>query len=250
MKQSWDVSRYEASHQYVWNYGASLVELLAPQPGERILDLGCGAGQLTDQIASAGAIVHGIDSSPAMIAQARINFPHLTFALASATGYHGEQPYDAVFSNAVLHWVKPPESAAATIASALKPGGRFVAEFGGAGNVASILDAFRTVLGTDVADARNPWYYPTIGEYATLLERHGLEVVNAVLFPRPTPLLGDDGLMDWLQMFCAPFAAGPEVLRQVEEILRPVLYREGTWFVDYRRLRVVARKAAPKASPQ
>ncbi len=236
--QSWNVARYEASHQYVWNFGAGLVELLGPQPGESILDLGCGSGHLTDQIAQSGAAVTGIDSSPEMIAQARINYPHLTFRPADARTYQPSEPFDAVFSNAALHWMKPPEEVAVAIARALKTGGRLVAEFGGAGNIVSIMEAWRATLGND----------PSIGEYATLLERHGLAVTNAALFPRPTPLEGEDGVRDWLQMFCGAFLAGRSereqagLLDRVEAYLRPMLYQNGNWVVDYCRLRVVARK--------
>ena len=242
---AWDAARYQDKHAFVWRYGASLLELLEPQSGERILDLGCGTGQLTAEIARSGALVTGLDSSPEMLADARKNFPELPFVLADASRFHLPQPFDAVFSNAVLHWVKNAEGAVSSIARALRSGGRFVAEFGGKGNIASVQAALRSVLGP-VADEQSPWYYPSIGEYAPILERHGLEVRNATIFDRPTPLEGEDGLEHWLRMFGQTYLRqfSPEraddVVRQLVDQLRPALYRDGIWTVDYRRLRLVA----------
>lgn len=243
---SWDVERYEAGYSFVWQFGADVIDLLAARKGERILDLGCGSGQLTERIAQSGATVIGIDSAPAMLAQARINYPHLEFQLADATRFTVEPPVDAVFSNAALHWVKDADSAATCIVNALKPGGRFVAELGGRGNIASILGTVNEVLGP----RENPWYFPSIGEYASLLERHGLAVTQAWLFDRPTELEGAGALVDWLKMFGGAFLDGyPEprqadLRRQIAERLRPRLYRDGKWVLDYRRLRVVAEKSA------
>ena len=241
----WDAQQYQGKHSYVWQLGGPLVEMLAPRPGERILDLGCGTGQLTAEIARSGAQVVGLDNSPAMLDQARRNYPGLNFVSADAAGFHFERPFDAVFSNAALHWVKDGEGAVQSIARALRPGGRFVAEFGGKGNIASILAALDAVFGQE-AQQKCPWWYPGIGEYASLLERHGLEVRNASLFDRPTPLQGEQGMEGWIEMFCGSYLrdlpAG-EARRKVRELadrLRAKCYRDGVWTVDYRRLRVSA----------
>jgi trans-aconitate methyltransferase len=245
VSNSWDAEQYEGKHSFVWRLGAGVIELLAPQPGERILDLGCGTGQLTADIAKHCAQVIGLDNSANMIGQARQNYPGLTFVLNDAANFHFEEPFDAVFSNAALHWVKNADAAADSIARALRPGGRFVAEFGGHDNTRSILDALRAVLGTE-ADARCPWYYPSIGEYASVLERHGLEVRHAELFDRLTPLEGKTGMEDWLRMFCGKFFEhmpaedASAKMREVVGLLRPARYSDGVWSVDYRRLRVVA----------
>jgi len=244
-RSAWDVERYEGKHSYVWQFGASLVDVLDPRAGERILDAGCGTGHLTAELAKSGADVIGVDSSPEMLGQARQNYPALQFALADLTDLRFTERFDAVFSNAVLHWVKDAEAAVASFARVLKPGGRFVAEFGGKGNIARIMEALRAVLGK-YADERSPWRFPGISEYATLLERHGLEVRQASLFDRPTPIEGEHGLEDWLQMFAStffrdlPVADARRKMKEVDEYLRPTSYRDGVWTLDYRRLRIVA----------
>lgn len=250
----WDAGLYDDRHSFVWKHGASVVELLAPRPGERILDLGCGTGHLTARIAEAGARVVGIDSSAEMIAEARRGYPGLRFEVADARDFALDEPFDAVFSNAVLHWVKPPERAVACIRRTLAPGGRFVAELGGRGNVAAIIAALESAgCAMGVAGWEHPWYYPSIAEYAALLESDGLEVTHAVLFDRLTPLEGDDGLKNWVTMFArdlverVPPNAREAFFRRVEDAARGSLRRDGAWFADYRRLRVVARRV--DASP-
>ncbi|HUY92905.1 MAG TPA: methyltransferase domain-containing protein [Pirellulales bacterium] len=254
-QQIWDAGLYDKRHSFVYQYGADLLELLAPRAGERILDLGCGAGHLTAQIAERGAESLGLDASPEMIDQARRNHPERAFAVADATQFEVAEPFDAVFSNAVLHWVKPPEKAVERITAALKPGGRFVAEFGGQGNVAAIIEAagqaVSSALSRDAGDV-NPWYFPSIGQYAALLEAFGLEVRYATLFDRPTRLNeGEQGLANWLEMFGAPCftmlveADRPRAITDAVERARPRLFREGQWTADYRRLRVVAIKTFP-----
>jgi len=248
----WNSALYEGSHAFVWQYGESLLELLVPKAGERILDLGCGTGQLTEKIAQSGAFVHGIDSSLSMISTARSNYPQLDFAVADARNFQVNEPLDAVFSNAVLHWIKEPDAVINCVAKALKPGGHFVAEFGGKGNVGAIVRALLSVLseiGCEEPQALNPWYFPSIGEYAGLLEKQGFDVGYAVLFDRPTPLEGGSaGMANWIKMFAGGFLSGlsddvrSHVIRTVEEHLRSVLYRDGNWNADYRRIRIVAVK--------
>ncbi|MGI8745682.1 MAG: class I SAM-dependent methyltransferase [Bryobacteraceae bacterium] len=232
---TWEPGLYDAVHSYVSSYGKDLVEVLAPKTGERILDLGCGTGTLTGEIARSGAIVTGIDSSPEMIGQARQNYPRLDFRLVDARTFRSADRFDAVFSNAALHWIQPPEDVAKTIREALKPAGRFIAEFGGKGNVRSIVEAA----------GFNPWYYPSIGEYAALLEQNGFEVTSAVLFDRPTTLEGEPGLREWLGMFFKPQLPATEVTR-IESELRPKLYRDGSWIIDYKRLRITAHHTEPR----
>ena len=252
MAKPWDADLYDRSHSFVWKHGAALLELLAPQPGERILDLGCGTGHLTAQIAASGAEVCGLDSAPAMIEQARRLYPALHFEVGDARNFAFAQPFDAVFSNAALHWVKPPAQVIACVHRALKPGGRFVAEFGGKGNVQTIALALQEAArAIGVEPVASPWYFPSLAEYANLLEAGGLEPTFAVLFDRPTALEGEQGMRHWVEMFgteqlsAIPEQRRPEFLRMVEERVRPTLWREGAWYADYRRLRVVARRVLP-----
>ncbi|MFM7425496.1 MAG: class I SAM-dependent methyltransferase [Elainella sp.] len=231
--QQWNPTLYEQSHAFVWQYGAELIELLAPQAGERILDLGCGTGQLTAQIGAMGAEMIGLDVSPGMVEQARANYPDLTFTVGDARDFQVEQPVDAVFSNATLHWVLEPNAAIACVYAALKPQGRFVAEFGGTGNVQAEL---------------NLWYFPGVSDYTTRLEQQDFEVVYAALYDRPTALAGETGLENWLRMFAGAALAAltpdqqRQVIASVQTQLRPCCWnpQAAHWVADYRRFRVVA----------
>lgn len=246
---TWDPKLYDGKHSFVWQRGEDLLQLLDPRSGELVVDLGCGTGHLTAKIAQAGARVIGIDSSPTMIAESQRLHPELEFREWDARGFQVPEPADAVFSNAVLHWVKPPEAAIARIAAALRTGGRFVAEFGGHGNVRHLMGAMQAGLeACGVGQIQSPWYYPTIGEYARLLEAAGLEPVWAKLFDRPTPLEGDAGLRNWVKMFgqawleAVPTESRDRYLEECERMARPNLNRDGGWIADYRRLRIVAIK--------
>jgi trans-aconitate 2-methyltransferase len=185
-----------------------------------------------------------------MIDKARQNYPHVQFIVADATNFQVEQPFDAIFSNAVLHWIQDPDAVIAGVQTALKPGGRFVVEFGGKGNVKAIVEALVHVLSElGYATSNMPWYFPSVAEYATRLEQQGFEVVYGNLFARPTPLEGKEaGMANWLAMFTPallsklPEEQQAEAIRYIEDRLRPTLYQDGTWMVDYRRIQVVAHK--------
>jgi trans-aconitate methyltransferase len=247
MQTTWNSQLYENQHAFVWQSAEDLIELLLPQPGERILDLGCGTGQLTAQLASTGATVWGIDADATMIAKAQQNYPHLKFEQADARNFQVEAPVDAVFSNAMLHWVKEPERAIECISCALKPGGRLVVEFGGKGNIQAIAQALTNTLESLGQSYVSPWYFPSLGDYAILLEKYGLEVVYGTLRDRPTPLQdGETGLANWLRMFANSVFADltlemqHQVIQAIEAQARSTLYQNGTWIADYRRLRLVA----------
>jgi trans-aconitate methyltransferase len=243
----WDARLYDEKYSFIWKHGESLIELLAPQSGECILDLGCGTGHLTARIAAAGASVLGIDSSAEMIEQARRSYPYLRVEIGDARYLIHVERFDAVFSNAVLHWIKDADMVVRGLHRALKPGGRFVAEFGGKRNLEAILAATLNALqAVGCGNVDLPWFFPSVAEYSSLLEKQGLEVAFASLFDRPTPLEGEAGMRHWIEMFGGPFLSRvpqdrrEDFFRNVENELRPVLHRDGVWFADYRRLRVVA----------
>ena len=241
--QRWDPDAYDVNARFVSDLGAGVVELLDPLPGERILDLGCGDGALTQRLLEAGAEVVGIDGSAEMIAAARAAGIDAHVVDGHVLGFDAE--FDAVFSNAALHWMTRPDEVIAGVARALKPGGRFVGEMGGHGCVAAVVTALLAVLERRGINGKAliPWYFPTPDDYRARLERGGFDVETMLHFPRPTPLPGD--VTGWLETFAGPFmsevADPPEVRAEVAELLRPSLCDEhGNWTVDYVRLRFAA----------
>ncbi len=248
---TWPTIVWRTIHSFVSEFGAELVELLASQRGECILDLGCGTGYLTDKISNSEAEVVGIDSAPTMIEQARANYPNSKFEVADGRNLQFKEQFDGVFSNAVLHWITEPEKVVAGVWLALKPGGRFVAEFGGKGNIKLIVSALNNAIQAAGYPAinLNPWYFPSIGEYGTLLEKQGLQLIYAILFDRPIPLEdGENGIRNWIKMFASSFFKDipvdqqASILANIENQLRPSLYRNSTWYADYRRIRIIAIK--------
>jgi ubiquinone/menaquinone biosynthesis C-methylase UbiE len=248
LTQTWDPQTYGRDGAFVHGLAGGVLEWLAPQPGERILDLGCGDGQLTARIAATGAEVVGVDASPAMVAAARARGLVVDEASAERLPY-SDRAFDAVFSNAALHWIRDQQSMLVQVRRVLKHGGRFVAEMGGHGNIAAIRVALMATLAKhgygDREDGVN--YYPTPGGYARRLERHNLRVERMELIPRPTKLEAS-GMASWLWTFRRGVLDSlPEELRQivVDEtcaLLEPALRDEdGNWIADYVRLRFVAR---------
>lgn len=246
--QKWSPGSYGDNARFVSDLGAGVLDWLAPCAGERILDLGCGDGVLTQKIADAGASVVGVDSSPDFIEAARALKLDARLMDGEALAF-GEE-FDAVFSNAALHWMLKADAVIDGVWRALKPGGRFAAEFGGHGNVAAIVTAMRAVArrrgGRE--DLAFPWFFPTVAEYEALLRERGFAVERIILLPRPTPL--PTGLRGWLRVMRQPFfdQFGEEreaALAEVEDLLRPVLCdRSNNWTADYVRLRVRAVKPA------
>ncbi|HKF06637.1 MAG TPA: methyltransferase domain-containing protein [Candidatus Sulfotelmatobacter sp.] len=247
--QTWNAVDYATNAGFVPALGQVVLDLLQPKPGERILDLGCGDGVLTQKLAATGAHVVGVDSSVDMVAAARQR--GLDARVMDAIKLIFDQEFDAVFSNAVLHWIKhDPDAAIASAYRALRRPGRFVGEMGGHGCVAAVNVAL--IVGLERRGVKNaasicPWYFPTVDDYKERLERAGFIAESVQLIPRPTPL--PTGMFAWLQTFANPFCAAlPEdqrrdYLEEATETLRPVLCDEhGRWTADYMRLRFVARK--------
>lgn len=244
--QTWDADRYARNASFVAERGAEIASWLATSPGERILDLGCGDGALTEKLAALGADVVGVDASPNMVAAACAR--GLDARVMDGHALSFEDEFDAVFSNAALHWMTEPDAVIGAIARALKSGGRFVGEMGGKGNVAAVVGALCDALGARGHDAMaaSPWYFPDTDDYAARLRTAGFTVQRIALVPRPTPIPGRLG--DWLETLAETFlnllpeSERQELIDEVEAALAPRLCdADGTWHVDYVRLRFAAR---------
>jgi trans-aconitate methyltransferase len=247
----WDSGLYDRKHDFVSKYGQDLIDILNPKPGEEVLDLGCGTGDLAQLITDRGARVTGIDSSKEMIDAAREKYPWINFDIQSATDFYFNKKFDAVFSNAALHWILEKEKVVKRVHECLKPKGRFVAELGGKGNVEKIISALKSSMaahGFIKQSQIQTWYFPSLSEYASLLEANGFRLTFASHFERETALKDSRGIVDWLRMFGRTYLeniAGPEVdkiLKEVQHQLKSSSYRDGKWFADYKRLRMVALK--------
>jgi SAM-dependent methyltransferase len=247
-RQHWSAERYAETAHFVPALGGPVLELLAPASGERILDLGCGDGVLTEKIVAAGATVVAVDAGPDMVAAARARGLDARVVDGQKLPFAGE--FDAVFSNAALHWMRDQEAVLRGVYQALKPRGRFIAEMGGHSNTAAIIVALSAVLGRRGLDAHrlSPWYFPSAAAYRQKLEAAGFIVNEIAIIPRPTVL--PTGLEDWLDAFAEDFlgaVAKPDRAQargEVARLLRPVLMDEtGTWIADYVRLRFRATRA-------
>jgi trans-aconitate methyltransferase len=245
--QTWDPERYARNARFVTDLGAPVVELLAPRAGERILDLGCGDGVLTAKLAAMGCAVVGVDGSEAQVEAARKL--GLDARVMDGEKLSFESEFDAVFSNAALHWMRNPDAVIAGAWRALRPSGRFVAELGGHGCVAKIKKALADALNRRGIDGQSavPWYFPTVEEYSAKLRTAGFSINTMALIPRPTPLPGD--VTGWLETFaesfteCLPPSERRAYLSEVREALRSQLCDgEGKWTADYVRLRFAAVK--------
>lgn len=245
--QKWPPHKYHQNADFVSQLGMPLIDLLAPQKDEYILDLGCGDGTLMAKIAEFGCQVMGVDSSPEMVSASQAKGLEVYLLDGEKLSFNSE--FDAVFSNAALHWMINPDAVIQGVYQSLKPNGRFVAELGGAGNVATVVNAIAFCLQTRNIEMEsiNPWYFPTAEEYQHRLEKAGFKVEYITLFERPTPL--PKGILGWLEMFAQQFTAQlpPHeqgiFIQEVIELCKPKLSDEkGNWTADYVRLRFSARK--------
>lgn len=252
MNIKWDAGNYTNNFSFVHQYGEGVMDLLDKPQGSFVVDLGCGNGALTKKLAERGYRTLGIDSSEDMLKIARENYPDLEFINGDATDFSLAEPCDAIFSNAVFHWIDcaKHDNLIKCLAAALKPGGQLVCEFGGkdcAESVHAALTAFFAKRGYFYTRIN---YFPSVGEYTPRLEKYGLRVEYAAWFYRMTPQKGPDGAKNWMKMFCLkPFeVAGigekerEEILSEAQEMLREKLFINGEWVIDYTRIRIKAKK--------
>ena len=254
---AWNADLYKEKHAFVFQFGNSLLEWLDPKEGEEILDLGCGTGELTAQLATTGAKVTGLDGAASMIASAKQHFPAVNFVVADATSFKLPVKFDAVFSNATLHWIRQKEKVLDRIYHHLKPGGRLVLEMGGKGNVADVTEAMEKAIKARGYEYKPFWYFPSVGEYTSLLEEYDFRVNQVSYFDRETELAdAENGVVEWLQMFGSHFfETVPEkdrlpILQEVQESLRATNFRDGKWHLKYVRLRIRAERVEPAPEPE
>ena len=242
----WNASLYDNKHDFVAKYGEDVLEWLQPGKNERILDVGCGTGTLTDNLRKNGVIVTGIDASAEMIERAKASYPDIEFLIKDATDFSFDEPFDAAFSNATLHWINEQEKALQCIYNNLKTGGRFIFEMGGKHNIQNIHNAVKEAITKagykdKIPEASN--YFPSVAEQCLLLEKVGFTVSNVAYF-KPTELKGNDGMKNWIVQFCTffftaiPFEKIENIINHAVEILKPTNFKNGIWYGDYVRLRI------------
>ena len=254
MQWTWNPELYREQHDFVYKFGEEVVALLNPSKDETILDLGCGTGDLTHRISELCRQVIGIDASAEMIRAAHQKYERLALYHKDARDFELDHQFDAVFSNSVLHWIPEQEMVIKNINSHLKPGGRFVTEFGGKGCVHKILGGITETLdssGVDYPPVERFLYYPSVSEYSSLLEKSGFEVSLAMLFDRPTELEGGrGGLNNFIEMFFSWFFEKVSPLEKeglitrIEKRLETELFNDSSWVADYRRIRIMAIKTS------
>jgi ubiquinone/menaquinone biosynthesis C-methylase UbiE len=256
----WQPQHYDFNHGFVSEYGKELISILNPQPGQTILDLGCGTADITRVIKDIGANVIGIDSSIEMLEQGKVKYPELDLRCVDMLDMDYRNQFDSIISNAALHWVHDAKTAVKNMNRALKLGGSIVLEFGGKGNIHNIQSSITNVLynlGFEANSRRKIWYFPSIGQYCTILEDNGFSVTTALLYKRPTMLEGEMGMENWIRQFASGYFDNlyeeqiVEIMHCITEgskdrgynsMLRAGNYKDGIWFADYVRLRIVATK--------
>lgn len=252
MEFNWNPELYDDKHDFVFKFGEEIVKLLNPQKNETILDIGCGTGDLTKKIAKLSKKVIGIDNSNQMIQTAQKKYPEISFIHADAKDFQFDNKFDAIFSNAVLHWIPQADTMIQNANRHLKIGGRYVVEFGGKGCNYSIINTLKEQLdknGLDYPGIESMLYFPSVSHYSAILENNGFEVNLALLFDRPTELKGGiNGLHDFIEMFLnwmfkdVSESDKSEIMKKTIDILKPQIFNGTFWVADYRRIRIVAYK--------
>ncbi|MFT8352117.1 class I SAM-dependent methyltransferase [Clostridium saccharoperbutylacetonicum] len=245
----WNSNLYDNKHSFVAEYGKSMIDLVNVRKDQKILDLGCGTGILTNELAKEEATVIGIDSSIDMIKKAKLNYPSLNFQVADATSLAFENYFDTVFSNAVFHWIPNQEKLLISIYNSLKGNGKLICEFGAKNNVYQIQTAFEKVLKKNGYLYCSDFFLPSKEEYKLLLEKTGFEIEHIIEYDRPTPLAdGGKGLRNWLCQFFEQYLSNisyeerEKILFETEKICRNSIWKDNQWIADYRRIQIIAVK--------
>ena len=247
MKKEWDEQNYSENFKFVHQYGEKLLDLITVPAGSFVVDLGCGNGALSAKLAGKYTVL-GIDASPEMLRKAKQDHPDIRFLCDDACGFSLEKKADAVFSNAVFHWIENQDKLIQNIAENLKSGGELVFEFGGKGCADTVHQALGKAFAEYGYEYRMDFNFRSIGEFAPLLEKHGLKVEYARLYDRPTPQNGENGLQNWINMFVTSAFNGvaardkEQIVQRAAELCRPLLFKNGVWYVDYVRLLMKAVK--------
>ncbi|WP_017212958.1 class I SAM-dependent methyltransferase [Clostridium beijerinckii] len=248
MNIKWNAKGYTKDFQFVHQYGEDVLNLLDIEKGMKVLDLGCGNGALTKKISDMGADVIGMDASGEMLEIARKNYPEITFIQDDAVKFTLNEQVDAIFSNAVFHWIDNQDGLLESVYNGLKINGSLVCEFGGYGCTETIHSFLQKAFEARGLEYKRTFYFPTIDEYTPILKKHGLQTVYATLFDRKTALIGEEGMRNWIEMFVIqPFKGLDDLLKneiidETVKSLKPILYQNGVWYADYVRIRLKARK--------
>ena len=246
----WNTDLYDDSQQFVSEYGKDLISFIPNKNGQKILDLGCGTGDLTNQInESFKCDIIGIDYSPEMIQKARLKYPKLHFSICDACTMPFADEFDVIFSNAVFHWIPNQDELHRSIYNALKYAGIMICEFGGYKNIEKISNAFGRVIKQYGDNYDSPFYFPKVEEHTKVLEKSGLKIEKIYEYDRPTILPnGELGLRQWISQFFSSHlnkydvTVQEEILIAVENDLQVDMFKDNNWIADYRRIRVIAYK--------
>jgi trans-aconitate methyltransferase len=245
----WNSNLYDNKHSFVAEYGKVMIDFVNVKKGQKILDLGCGTGVLTNELAKNGATVIGTDLSKDMIDKAKLNYPNLTFQVEDATNLSFRNDFDTVFSNAVFHWIPNQKKLLHSVYRSLKDNGSLICEFGAKNNISKIQTSFEKVLRQKGYSYYSPFFFPSKEEYSVLLNQAGFEVKYVIEYDRPTPLAdGENGLRNWISQFFASdllkFSddAKEQILLETENICKNSIWENDKWVADYRRIQVIAVK--------
>lgn len=245
----WNSDLYDNKHSFVAECGKAMINFVNVSENQKILDLGCGTGVLTNELAKNGATVIGTDLSKDMINKAKSNYPNLTFRVEDATNLPFKNEFDTVFSNAVFHWIANQEKLLYSVYNSLKDNGTLICEFGAKNNISQIQTAFEKVIGQKGHSYCSPFFFPTKEEYKLLLEKAGFEVKHIIEYDRPTPLTnGEKGLRNWIQQFFASdlikfsYEEKEQILFEVEKLCKKSIWEKEQWVADYRRIQIIAVK--------